>query len=118
MGTRQLAIVDGGSLLLRVDDVVNLGRDRFEVHDGYGRQVATLIQEFTLFTKSLRVELTTGAVLQAAGSMFDREFVVDGPGAGRRRSAETGRGRPSSSSDGNATSSPSPRSSRSPRSSA
>ena len=81
LGTRQLAIVDAdGSLLLRVDDVVNLGRDRFEVHDGHGRQVATLVKEFTFFTKSLRVELTTGAVLQATGSMFDREFAVDGPG--------------------------------------
>lgn len=81
MGTRALAVVDGdGSLLLRVTDVVNFGLDRFEVHDGYGRQVAVLVKEFTLFTKSVRIELGTGAVLRVTGSLFDREFTVDGPG--------------------------------------
>lgn len=81
MGTRQLAVVDGdGSLLLRVDDVVNLGLDRFEVHDGHGHKVADLVKEFTFLKKSVRIELATGAVLRASGSLFDREFSVVGPG--------------------------------------
>lgn len=81
MGTRQLAVVDGdGSLLLRVTDVVNFGLDRFEVHDGHWQKVAELVKEFTLFTKSVRIELATGPVLRVTGSLFDREFSVVGPG--------------------------------------
>lgn len=81
MGNRQLAIVDGdGSLLLRLNDVPNIGLDRFEVHDGYGRLVAEIVKEFTFFKKAVRIELTTGAVLRVSGSLWDRDFVVDGPG--------------------------------------
>lgn len=81
VGTRQLAVVDGdGSLLLRVNDVFNLGLDRYEVHDGYGQRVAELVKEFTFLKKSVRIELTTGAVLRVSGSLFDHEFTVDGPG--------------------------------------
>lgn len=81
MGNRQLAVVDGdNSLLLRVNDIPNLGLDRFEVHDGWDQPLAQIVKEFTFLKKSLRIELVTGPVLRLEGSIFDREFTVTGPG--------------------------------------
>jgi uncharacterized protein YxjI len=81
MGNRQLAVVDGdNTLLLRVDDIVGIGLDRFTVTDGWGQPLAQIVKEFTFLKKSLRVELATGPVLRLEGSVFDREFTVTGPG--------------------------------------
>ncbi len=81
MGTRQLAIVDtDGTLLVRVHDPADFGLDTYEVHDWQGRLVAKIVKEFTLFTKSLRIELASGPVLRLTGALFDNEFRVDGPG--------------------------------------
>lgn len=81
MGNRELAVVDGnGSLLFRVTDPPNFGLDTFEITDEQGQALGRVVKEFTFFSKSLRVELAGGTVLNVSGSLFDHEFTVDGPG--------------------------------------
>ena len=80
MGNRELAVVDGdGSLLCRVTDPPDIGFDTFAVHDPAGGQVAKIVKEFTFFSKSLRVELSTGGQMSLKGELLDREFQVMGP---------------------------------------
>ena len=80
LGNRELTILDtDGSLFMRIDDVMNFGRDRYVLQDPNGQQFGEVVKEFTLFSKRLTVNLPD-ATLQLSGSFFEREFEVVGPG--------------------------------------
>ncbi|CAM3056736.1 MULTISPECIES: LURP-one-related/scramblase family protein [Dermacoccus] len=80
LGNRELTILDtDGSLFMRIDDVMNFGRDRYVLLDPSGHQFGEVVKEFTLFSKRLTVNLPD-ATLQLSGSFFEREFEVVGPG--------------------------------------
>lgn len=80
LGNRELTILDtDGSLFMRIDDVMNFGRDRYVLLDPSGQQFGEVVKEFTLFSKRLTVNLPD-ATLQLSGSFFEREFEVVGPG--------------------------------------
>lgn len=80
VGNRELAILNGdGSLFMRIEDVMNLGRDRYALSDPDGQPFGEVVKEFTLFSKRLSVNLP-GETLRLNGSFFEREFEVTGPG--------------------------------------
>lgn len=79
-GNRELTILDAdGSLFMRIDDVRNLGRDRYMLTDPNGQPFGEVVKEFTLFSKRLTVN-RPGETLQLSGSFFEREFEAVGPG--------------------------------------
>lgn len=80
-GPRQLVVVDeAGSPVVRLDDVMTFGRDRFELADGAGRPLGSLVKELSFFRQRFTVELVTGEVLDLQGSFFERDFTITGPG--------------------------------------
>lgn len=78
LGNRQLDILEtDGSLLMRIDDVVSFGRDRFDLLGSDGQRFGEVVKEFTLFTQRLTVHLASDQ-LELVGSFWEREFGVTG----------------------------------------
>ena len=78
MGNRQLAIVEAdGSLLMRVDDVPNFGRDTFDLLGSDGQRFGEVVKQFTLFKKHLTVHVASDQ-LELRGSFWEREFSIEG----------------------------------------
>ena len=78
MGNRQLAIVEAdGSLLMRIDDVPNFGRDTFDLVGSDGQRFGEIVKQFTLFRKHLTVKLASDT-LELEGSFWEREFSIAG----------------------------------------
>lgn len=81
LGSRRLAVHDtDGSVLVRLGDVMTIGRDRFVLQDGQGYEIGRLVQELTFFRKRLTVQLVNGEGLHVQGRLFDYDFEIAGPG--------------------------------------
>ncbi len=86
VGARDLTVVENGYPVLRISDPPNLfSRDTYTVSDGNGLSMATITKEFSLLSRSMRVELSDGSVLQCTGSVFRRDFTISqGPAVAAR----------------------------------
>ena len=81
LGSRKLSVHDtDGSVLVRLDDVMTMGRDRFTLQDGQGYEIGQLVKEFTFFRKRLTLQLVNGEGLDVQGQLFDYDFEIAGPG--------------------------------------
>lgn len=81
LGSRKLAVHDAdSSVVVRLDDVMTMGRDRFSILDGEGREFATLVKEFTFFRKRLSLMLSSGEQLDVQGDLFDFDYQITGSG--------------------------------------
>ena len=80
VGSRQLTVLDDDqTVLVRINDVPNFGRDRFHLSDAAGNQVGEVVKQFTFFSKHLTVQLTNGEVYELAGRLLEFDFEVQGP---------------------------------------
>lgn len=81
MGSRKLAVVDGdGTLLLRLHDTVGIGRDKFQVSDGFDQPLAEVRKEISFLRTRLKVTLASGEELRLEGKPFAFEMTIHGPG--------------------------------------
>lgn len=80
LGSRQLTVIDSDeTAFVYLDDVVNLGLDRFELYDTAAHELATITKEFTFFSNRLSIAMATGEELQLAGDWLDWNFTIDAP---------------------------------------
>lgn len=77
IGSRKLTVHDtDGTVLLRLDDVMSLGRDRFDLLDANGNRFAEIVKQFTVFRKKFTIELAGNQQLELTGNVWEREFQV------------------------------------------
>lgn len=78
-GHREFTVTDfAGTPVLRLVDVMNFGRDTFEVADGSGQPLGTIRREISLFKK--RISFTPadgGPALEVHGSFWDYSYSIE-----------------------------------------
>lgn len=81
MGPRHLTVANGdGSLFVQIEDLMNLGRDRYRVSGPDGSHLAEIVREITVFKKRLTVSVADGTTFTVGEQdLWDRDFVVSGP---------------------------------------
>ncbi|WCC79591.1 hypothetical protein O6R08_08785 [Cutibacterium equinum] len=81
MGGRELDVCElDGTLVLKVVDPVNLGRDRMSIFGPDGSQIAELSQIYTLSKPKIEIQVVTGERLVLRGDGSKTEFTVEGEG--------------------------------------
>lgn len=80
-GARRLDVCDvDGSVVVHVDDVMTIGRDRFVFRDGNGQELGELVKEFTFMRDRLTLHLVNGENIEITGDVFDFAYEIVGPG--------------------------------------
>ena len=79
-GSRQLTVFDGpDNPVLQVKDTMSVGRDRMEIMDGQGNQIATLVKRITFFKTKVTVDFQ-GEEIDLDGNLWDFEFQISARG--------------------------------------
>ncbi|WP_404288236.1 LURP-one-related/scramblase family protein [Glutamicibacter arilaitensis] len=79
-GARQLTVFDGpDNPVIQVKDTMTMGRDRFEISDGQGAPLASLVKRVTFFKTRVTMSMQ-GEELDLLGSVWDFDFQITGPG--------------------------------------
>lgn len=79
-GSRQLTVFDGpDNPVLQVKDTMSVGRDRMEIMDGQGNQIATLVKRITFFKTKVTVDFQ-GEEIDMDGNLWDFEFQISARG--------------------------------------
>lgn len=78
MGSREFEIYDAdGRYLLKIDDTVSLGRDRWQLLDSGGAVFADIVRRFAFMVKKVDVDIVDGPQLALRSSdLFDFSFGV------------------------------------------
>lgn len=81
IGKRHFAIADSesGELVVRLEDVLNFGRDTYEVTTPEGALLTRIVKEIAIFQTVLTVSLSDGTEVEAVGDMFAMDFTLAGP---------------------------------------
>lgn len=79
MGARELTVLEGqDNPLIRIKDTITFGRDRMEILDAEGGQIATLVKRIAFFKTHITLEVQ-GKELDLQGNILGFEFKVNGP---------------------------------------
>lgn len=77
-GARELTVFDGPEKpVIKVKDTMTMGRDRFEIFDGNGGPLASLVKRITLFKTRVTISML-GEDLDLRGSVWDFDFQITG----------------------------------------
>ncbi|MDO5633919.1 MAG: LURP-one-related family protein [Micrococcus sp.] len=77
MGSRDLEVTDlQGNTLFMVQDIVTMGRDRYQVLNAHGEVIANLVHRITFFTTQMEVQVIDGTVMELRGNLFDYDFQI------------------------------------------
>lgn len=80
VGARELTVFDGpDNPVIVVKDTMTMGRDRFEILDGNGSPLASLVKRITFFKTKVSISML-GEELELLGSIWDFDFQITGPG--------------------------------------
>lgn len=75
LGSRSLQVLDAdGSPVVRVQDPVDIGRDRYELFDPQGISVARLMKRLAFMSTRVDVSVADGTQLSLEGTPFTFEF--------------------------------------------
>lgn len=75
-GARELTVFDGPqNPAIVVKDTMTMGRDRFEIFDGNGSPLASLVKRITLFKTRVAISML-GEELELLGSVWDFDFQI------------------------------------------
>ncbi len=76
LGNRSLQATDmDGTLVVRADDPVGIGRDRFTLTTPAGH-LADILKKIRFMTRNLAITLADGRELMCRGSVFDFDFSI------------------------------------------
>lgn len=80
LGSRKLSVLElDGATVLRLADVMGIGRDRMNIQGPGGEPLAELIKRITFMKTRCDLVLASGETLTMQGSMFDLDYQVTGP---------------------------------------
>lgn len=78
VGARELTVFDGpNNPVIQVKDTMTMGRDRFEILDGQGSPLASLVQRITFIKTRVSISML-GEELELLGSVWDFDFQITG----------------------------------------